>query len=120
MRTERHQIVAALAAIGLSTTVLAGCTVSDQVVEEEEEYVKVVDSEGNTVYIEEDEYERSGGSGMFFIPFAMWNGSNHSALKAKSGFTGKTFATPPIMKVTPSGSSGIGTSRPATGGGFGG
>lgn len=99
MKMEKMKVISILGAIGLTAGALAGCA------EEEEEYIKVVDSEGKTVYIEEDEYESN--SSMFML-FGLWNGSNHSKLKPSSGFTGKVSSSKPTAKA---GSSGLGSGK---------
>jgi hypothetical protein len=119
MKMDKKKVIATIGALGLTAGVLAGCGQSQQ---EEDEYVKVVNSEGETMYIEEDEFENAGGDGGgMFILFSSWNGSNHSKLKSSSGYKGKTFTSKP--SVSSGAKSGSGVGAKASGGksgGFGG
>lgn len=108
MKMKKKQVLATLGALGLTAGVLAGCGQDD------DEYVKVVDSEGNTVFIEEDEYESNSG---MFILYTAWNGNNHSKLKSSKSYSGKTYSSKPSAS---SKGSGVGKSSSGRSSGFGG
>jgi hypothetical protein len=102
---DKKKVMAMIGALGLTAGVLAGCGQSQ---DDDDEYVKVVDSEGNVRYVEEDEFENGGGA--FFILYSSWNGNNHSSLKPASGFKGKTFSNKPSVSSGSKSSTGIGKS----------
>lgn len=113
MKMSKKQVMATIGALGLTAGVLSGC--SGQQESDSDETVKVVDSEGNTVYIDEDEFEdqEQGGNGMMmFMLFSSWNGNNHSKLKSSKGFAGKTYSSKPSTTSAKSGS-GVGKSSSA-------
>lgn len=114
MKVNKLKVMSMVGALGLTAGVLAGCGAE----EEQEEYVKVVDKDGNTVYVEEDELDEDGHSA-FFVPFYMWNGSNHTSLKPASGFKGTVSKTKPSVNLSKSSKSGIGKSSGKSSG-FGG
>lgn len=124
MKMNKMKLASALGAIGLSLGVLGACAQEEEVVDMSEQktvpdkdYKKVVNSEGETVYVEEDEYEDNHA---MFIPFSAWNGSNHANLTSSSGFKGSVSKTMPTKTVTvKSSGSGIGKSSGKSGG-FGG
>lgn len=122
MKVNKMKIMSTIGALGLTAGVLAGCGSAE---EENEEYVKAVDQEGNTVYVEEDAFDDDGNS-MFFLPFFMWSGNNHSGLKPASGYKGtvsKTKPTPKSKSRTGGSGSGVGKTKggsSAKSGGFGG
>lgn len=119
MKMNKKKVISTIGALGLTAGVLAGCGGQQA---QEDEYVKVVNSEGETMYVEEEEYEASennGGGGMFIL-FSSWNGSNHSGLKASSGYKGKTFTSKPATSSGAKSGSGVGKSSGAKSGGFGG
>jgi hypothetical protein len=119
MKMKKKQVMATIGALGLTAGVLAGCGGQSQ---EEDDYVKVVNSEGETVYISEDEFEDAGGNdGGMFMMFAMWNGNNHSKLKSSKGFKGSTFKSKPTTTSGAKSGSGIGkSSTSGKSSGFGG
>lgn len=114
MKVNKMKLMATIGALGLTAGVLGACGQSN---DDDDDYVKVVDSEGKTVYVDEDEFEESGGSnGGFFMLYSNWNGQNHSKLKPSTSFKGKTFTSKP--KVS---SGGFGSkSSSGKSGGFGG
>lgn len=118
MKMNKKKFISTIGALGLTAGVLAGCGGQQA---QDDEYVKVVNSEGDTVYVDEEEYEenQSNGGGGMFILFSSWNGSNHSGLKSSKGFKGKTFTSKPSVSSAKSGS-GVGKSSSAKSGGFGG
>jgi len=119
MKMSKKQVMATIGALGLTAGVLAGC--SGQQESDSDDTVKVVDSEGNTVYIDEDEFEdqQDGNGMMMFMLFSSWNGNNHSKLKTSKGFKGKTYSSKPSTTSAKSGS-GVGKSSSTKSGGFGG
>lgn len=126
MKMNKMKVMSTIGALGLTASVLAGC--GAEVEQEDDDYVKVVNSEGETMYIDEDEFEEAnnggGGMGMFLL-FSSWNGNNHSGLKSSKGYKGSSFKTKPSTssgaKSGAKGGKGIGgKSSGAKSGGFGG
>lgn len=116
MKMNKKKVMSTIGALGLTAGVLAGCGQS----QEEDEYVKVVNSEGETVYISEDEYESNSS---FFVLFTSWNGKNHSKLKPSSSYKGSTFKSKPTVTSGAKSGSGVGKSSSTSSGkssGFGG
>lgn len=94
MKVNKLKLMSTIGALGLTAGVLAGCGQKDN----DDDYVKVVNSQGETVYISQDDYDDAGGShGGMFILFSSWNGHNHSKLKPASGFHGKTYKSKPTV-----------------------
>lgn len=124
MKMNKLKVMSTIGALGLTAGVLAGCTDVEQ--EQDDDFVKVVNSEGETMYIDEDEFEETGGNGGgMFLLFASWNGNNHSGLKSSKGFKGSTFKSKPSVSsgAKSGGKSGSGIGGKASSGksgGFGG
>lgn len=96
MKMNKKKVVATIGALGLTAGVLAGC--GGQKEQDDDDYVKVVNSEGETVFIEEDDYEEANHNGVgMFILFSAWNGNNHSKLKSSSKYKGKTHSKNPSV-----------------------
>lgn len=87
MKVNKLKLMGTIGALGLTAGVLAGCGQKDN----DDDYVKVVDANGQVQYIEQDDYDNDGGG--FFILYSNWNGHNHS--KLKSGYHGKVFKSKP-------------------------
>lgn len=115
MKTNKLKVMSIIGALGLTAGVLTGCAS-----EQEDEYVKVVDSEGQTFYIPEDEFENAGGDGGgMFILFSNWNGSNHGKLKPSKSYSGAKSISKPSSSTSKSGI-GKSASTGKSGSGFGG
>lgn len=109
VKVKKTKVISMLGTLGLTAGALSGCGAEP----DDDDLVKVVDSEGKTVYIDEDELEDDDVSAMF-IPFVMWNGKNHTGLKSSSGYKGKTYTSLPSSSKSSSSSS---SSKSSTSGG---
>lgn len=124
MKMDKKKVIATIGALGLTAGVLAGCGQK----QDDDDYVKVVNSQGETVYISEDELEDMGydddnhSYGGMFILFSHWNGSNNKGLHSSKGFKGSTFKSKPSVSSGAKSGSGVGKSSTSGGksSGFGG
>lgn len=98
MKVDKKKVIATIGALGLTAGVLAGCA------DDDDKYVKVVDSDGKVHYIEEDDYQSSGGG--FFILYSSWNGHNHSKLHSysKYKYKSKVYSKKPKISLSKSSS----------------
>lgn len=114
MKMNKLKVMSVIGALGLTAGVLTACGGQQ---DDNDDYVKVVDSQGQTLYIPEDEFEDNDNTGMFIL-FSSWNGHNHSRLKPSKSYSGFKSTSKPSSV----GKSGIGTkaSSGRSGSGFGG
>ena len=122
MKMSKKQMMATIGALGLTAGALAGCSGQNTNTLDDDDLVEVVNSEGETMYIEEDEFEDNGGvNGGMFMLMSGWNGSNHSNLKSSEGYKGSTYTSKASAKSSTSKSnSGVGKSSSGKSSGFGG
>lgn len=116
MKVSKMKVVSIIGSLGLTASVLTGCSSTPT---SNKEYMKVVDSNGKTRYIDKDDYDRDKNHSMF-IPYNSWNGSNHTGLKSSSSFKGKVYTSKPSIPTSTKSSSGVGKSFSGKSGGFGG
>jgi hypothetical protein len=121
---DKKKVMAMIGALGLTAGVLAGCGQA----QDDDDYIKVVDSNGQTVYISEDELEDLGydddthSYGGMFLLYSHWNGHNNTRLKPHTSFKGRIYSSKPSVSSAKSSGSGIGKSSTSSGksSGFGG